>query len=187
MNTNTVYINFFDNIDPVKANKFMEFCTGVINQHNPTELYFCFFSPGGDVDSGFALYNYLVSLQSKLTITMHNTSTIDSIANVIFMAGKNRFAAPNSSFLFHGVTWTFSQSGQTSTQIKETLSRLNGMEKRIAETIAKHTILTESDIETFFRQGEGKTVEYALEKEVITEIKSPAIHKGALILTMNFK
>src|SRR3990172_7553264 len=100
----TLYINFFDVIDPTKVNKFMQFCTDAIKQYNPTELYFFIASNGGDVDSGFVLYNYLMSLQTKLTITMHNTGTIDSIANVIFAGGQNRFAAPNASFLFHGVS-----------------------------------------------------------------------------------
>ncbi len=110
----TVYLNFFDGIDPVKVNKFIQFTTEVIRQHQPTELYFLIASNGGDVDSGFVLYNFLLSLQGKIVVTMHNTGTIDSIANVIFAAGQNRYAAPNASFLFHGrfdeFRWTSKQN-----------------------------------------------------------------------------
>ena len=126
-NEKTVYINFFDGIDPIKVNKFIQFTTEVIRQHDPSELYFFISSNGGDVDSGFVLYNFLISLQTKLKVTMHNTGTIDSIANVIFVAGQNRFAAPNASFLFHGVSMNM-QGAVSRTTLKESLSRLEGME-----------------------------------------------------------
>ena len=181
----TLYINFFDSIDPVKVNKFIQFCTDAIMQHNPTELYFLIASNGGDVDSGFVLYNYLISLQEKLTVVMHNTGTIDSIANVIFMGGQKRYAAPNASFLYHGVSMNFS-GPQSRTAIKESLSRLDGMEKRIAKTISENTKLTEAELEILFRQGEGKDVNFALDKGIVHEIKNPSIPHGSIHLAMTF-
>lgn len=181
----TVYINFFDGIDPHKVNKFIQFTTDVIKQHNPTELYFFIASNGGDVDSGFVLYNFLVSLQGRLKITMHNTGTIDSIANVIFMGGQNRFAAPNASFLFHGVSMNLG-GGQNRTALKEALSRLEGMENRIATTVSKHSKLTEAELTALFQQGEGKDVNFALEKEIIKEIKVPSVPNGSIHLAMSF-
>ncbi|MBV2196133.1 MAG: ATP-dependent Clp protease proteolytic subunit [Flavobacterium sp.] len=184
-NKKTVYINFFDSIDTTKVNKFIQFTTEVINAHNPTELYFFIASNGGDVDSGFVLYNFLVSLQSKLTITMHNTGTIDSIANVIFVAGQNRYAAPNSSFLFHGVSMNL-QGGVSRTILKESLSRLEGMENRIAHTVSKHSKLSETELTSLFQQGEGKDVNFALSKEIIKEIKVPSVPQGSIHLAMTF-
>jgi ATP-dependent protease ClpP protease subunit len=181
----TIYINFFDNIDPVKVNRFIQFCTDVIKQHDPSELYFLIASNGGDVDSGFVLYNYLISLQSKLTVTMHNTGTIDSIANVIFMSGQRRYAAPNAAFLFHGVAMNFT-GPQSRTTLKESLSRIIGMENRIGLTISQNSKLTEEELEILFRQGEGKDVNFALEKGIIHEIKSPAVPPGAIHLAMTF-
>jgi ATP-dependent protease ClpP protease subunit len=185
MNNQTVYINFFDGIDPIKVNKFIQFTTEVIRQHNPQELYFFVASNGGDVDSGFVLYNFLISLQSKMKITMHNTGTIDSIANVMFMAGQNRYAASNASFLFHGVSMNFN-GGQNRTALKEALSRLEGMENRIAQTVSKHSKLTETELTSLFQQGEGKDVNFALNKEIIHEIKLPSVPQGAIHLTMTF-
>lgn len=184
-NQKTVYINFFDGIDPTKVNKFIQFTTEVIKQHSPTELYFFIASNGGDVDSGFVLYNFLISLQSKLIVTMHNTGTIDSIANVIFVGGQNRFAAPNASFLFHGVSMNL-QGGCSRTILKESLSRLEGMENRIAHTVSKHSKLTEAELTNLFLQGEGKDVKFALDKEIIQEIKTPSVPQGAIHLAMTF-
>jgi ATP-dependent protease ClpP protease subunit len=185
MDNKTVYINFFDGIDPLKVNKFIQFTTEVINQHTPTELYFFISSNGGDVDSGFVLYNFLVSLHSKLTVTMHNTGSIDSIANVIFVAGQNRYAAPNSSFLFHGVSMNL-QGGVSRTILKESLSRLEGMENRIAHTVSKHSELTEIELTSLFQQGEGKDVNFALDKKIIQEIKVPSVPHDSVHLAMTF-
>ena len=181
----TIYINFFDGIDPIKVNKFIHFTTEVINHHQPTELYFFIASNGGDVDSGFVLYNFLISLHSKLKVTMHNTGTIDSIANVIFVGGQKRYAAPNSSFLFHGVSMNM-QGSVSRTTLKESLSRLEGMENRIAHTVSKHSKLTEIELTALFHQGEGKDVNFALSKEIIHEIKVPSVPAGAIHLAMTF-
>ncbi len=182
----TIYINFFDGIDPTKVNKFIDFTVNAINQHDPTEIYYFISSNGGDVDSGFTLYNFLISLQSKTTIIMHNIGTIDSIANVIFVAGQNRYAAPNASFLYHGIVINFSAGGYGRTILKENLSRLDGMETRMADTISKNTKLTIEELKDFFQQGEGKDVKFALSKEVIDEIRIPSVPQGAIHLAMSF-
>src|SRR5436853_2312339 len=186
MTDKIIYINFFDSIDPVKVNKFMKFTTDAIEQHNPTELYYFISSNGGDVDSGFVLHNFLVSLQSRLVITMHNIGTIDSIANIIFLGGQKRYAAPNTAFLFHGVAMNFIPGGVSRPAIKENLSRLDGMESRMAATISKQSKLTEEEIKLLFHQGESKDVNFALDKELINEIKSPTIPPGAVHLVMSF-
>ncbi len=179
MENKIIYINFFDAIDPVKVSKFIQFTSDAIQKHNPTELYFFISSNGGDVDSGFVLYNYLISLQGKIAVTMHNTGTIDSIANVIFASGQNRYAAPNAAFLFHGVSMNFG-GPQTRTAIKEALSRLEGMENRIAQTMSTHSKLTEKELTNLFLQGEGKDVNFALSKEIIQEIRVPSVPQGAI-------
>jgi len=120
-----------------------------------------------------------------MIITMHNTGTIDSIANVIFAGGQKRYAAPNASFLFHGVSMNFG-GGQNRTALKEALSRLEGMENRIAQTVSKHSKLTENELTSLFQQGEGKDVNFALDKEIIQEIKVPSVPHGSIHLAMTF-
>ena len=179
----TIYIHFFDGIEPIKVNRFIQFTAEAIAMHQPTEVYFLLASNGGDVDSGFVLYNYLISLQSKLTVIMHNVGTVDSIANVVFASGKQRYAAPNASFLFHGVSMNFN-GPQNRTALRESLSRLEGMENRIAQTLSKHSKLTEEELTALFLQGEGKDVNFALSKGIIHEIRVPAIPAGAIHLTV---
>jgi ATP-dependent protease ClpP protease subunit len=185
MEQKTVYINYFDAIDPLRVNKFIQFCSDALQKYHPTEMYIFMSSGGGDVDSGFVLYYYLTALRGNVGITMHNTGNNDSIANVIFMAGQNRYAAPNASFLFHGVAMNCN-GAFTRTMLTETLSRCIGMENRISQTISSQSKLTDAEIEILFRQGEGKDVHFALEKEIIHEIKIPSVPVGAIHLAMHF-
>jgi len=169
-NQKTVYINFYDGIDLVKVNKFIQFTTDVISKYNPTELYYFISSKGGDVDAGFTLYNFLISLQSKLTVTMHNIGTIDSIANIIFIAGGKRYAAPNAAFLFHGYTLSFNAP----------------VGKALIDTFVNRTKLTAEEINTLFNQGESKDVKFALQKGIIDDINPPSVPRGELRLAMSF-
>jgi len=181
-----IYINFFDGINPTTVSKFIKFTVDAIAQHKPTEIYYFISSSGGDVDSGFTLFNFLTSLQPGIKITMHNIGQIDSIANVIFIAGQQRYAAPNSAFLYHGIVMNFNTGGYGRTMLKENLSRLDSMESRMADTISKATKLTTAELESMFRQGESRDVNFALDKQVINEIKIPSIPQGAIHLAMSF-
>ena len=182
----TIYINFFDEISQTTVNKFIKFTIDAIQQHNPTEICYFISSGGGGVDAGFTLYNFLVSLHSKIKIIMHNTGTIDSMANVIFLAGQKRYAAPNASFLFHGIVMNLNAGGFARTFLKEKLSQLDGMETRMADTVSKNTDLSIEELKKLFQQGEGKDVNFAHEKKIIDEIKNPTVPKGSIHLAMTF-
>ncbi len=182
----TVYITFVGGIDKALVNKFITFCTAVVKEHKPDELYFMIASPGGDVDSGFVLYNYLQALQGGMQVTMHNIGNIDSIANVIFLSGERRVASPNASFHFHGVAMNVT-GAMNRNALKETLSRCEGMERRIMKTIHTRTKLSIETLEGLFSQGEGKDVGFAEEHGIIEEVKPPSIPAGAVHLQMNFQ
>ena len=181
----TVYITFVGAIDKPLVNKFIAFRTNAVNAHKPDELYFMLASNGGDVDSGFVLYNYLQALQGGMKVTMHNIGNIDSIANVIFLSGEKRFASPNASFHFHGVGMNVS-GAMSRNALKETLSRCEGMENRIIKTISSRSKLSTDTLEGLFSQGEGKAVDFALEHGIIEAIKVPSVPSGAVHLVMNF-
>ena len=43
----TIYINFFDGINPTTVNKFINFTVDAIQLHNPTEIYYFISSKRG--------------------------------------------------------------------------------------------------------------------------------------------
>jgi ATP-dependent protease ClpP protease subunit len=156
----------------------MDFCNKAIQQYKPQQLYFLFSSGGGAVDSGVTLYNYLKGLPQE--VIMHNVGSIDSIANVIFLAGKIRYATPASAFLLHGIYWTFSQNTSlTYSQMQETVSRFDAGEALTAKIIGERTKLTTEEVRALFRQGQSKDPAFALEKGMIDKVLDVNIPQGA--------
>ena len=59
---------------------------------------------GGECSYGFTLYNFLRSL--PVPVHTHNLGTVESMGNVLFLAGERRTACAYSKFLFHPFHWT---------------------------------------------------------------------------------
>jgi len=178
------YINYFDVIDPIRVKVLMAMVTEIVNKEKPDVLYFLFASNGGNVDSGIVLYNFLKSLPVK--VVMHNTGVIDSIANVIFMAGSERYAAKHSSFLFHGIGAGFAPNVRlTVKQVRERVSGLESDENKIAGILCENSKLTREQVTKYFDSGEAVSVDFAKTHGVIHEIKDPSVPKGAPLMTVN--
>lgn len=62
-------------------------------------------STGGLVDDGIAIYNYLSNL--PIEITTYNGGSVQSIAVLVYLAGKVRKASRNASFLIHKTSFGF--------------------------------------------------------------------------------
>ncbi len=162
----------------------MALITEILRKEKPNILYFIFASSGGVVDAGVALYNFLKSI--PVEIVMHNIGSIDSIANVIFVAGKKRFAVEHSTFLFHGVTITINGSQRLALpQINEIRDRIHKDHNKIAGIICDNTKISEKSLKNLFTQGETKSVEFALEKGIIHKIKPLQIPKDSIVVSIN--
>jgi ATP-dependent Clp protease protease subunit len=180
----TVYINLFGEINPQRVGQVMNVCTAVIGQYNPQTLYFIFSSNGGDVTSGITLYNFLRSLPVK--VVMHNIGSIDSIATVIFIAGAERFAVENSSFLFHGVAVGVQQGAQFNlAAIQEIDSRLSTDQDKIAGIIASRTKMTKREMAALFKKGESKKLDFALKKGVIDKVRECKVPEGEVLISIS--
>lgn len=180
-----VYLSYYDVINEQKAKSLMEACANTIAQTKPSQLYFLFSSTGGSVDAGVAIYNYLRAL--PVPLVMHNIGSIDSIANVIFLAADQRFATPNSSFHFHGIQWGFGQGAQlTWTQLQETVSRFRTDEARMSGIITQRTTITNDELNQLYHQGETKDLVFAQEKGVIHGVREAKVAPGSPFFALNF-
>ena len=63
-------------------------------------LYLFILSSGGDANAGIAAYNYLKGVD--INIITVNLSLVASAATYFYCSGDQRYAYPNSRFLFHG-------------------------------------------------------------------------------------
>jgi ATP-dependent protease ClpP protease subunit len=180
----TFYINLFDGITMQKANAVMSMCADILGRHPTEALYFMISSPGGEVMAGITLYNYLKALPVK--IIMHNTGSIDSIANVVFLAGDERYAAPGTSFHIHGITVGVGPGqAMNAATISELQSHLSQDENKVAALIAENCTLTEQEIRELFVRGESKNVGFAVEKGIIKEVRELRIPSGVPLVSLN--
>lgn len=103
---------------------------------------------------------------------MHNVGSVDSIACVVFLAGKVRYATSTSAFLLHGVNWNFPKGASlTYSKMQETISRFDAAEQLTAQIIGEQTDLTSDEVRELFRQGQSKPPSFALEKGIIHDIR----------------
>lgn len=182
----TIYVNLFDEINMPKVKAIMAMCAQVVQQQKPDVLYFLFSSPGGHVTAGITLYNFLRALPVK--IIMHNTGSIDSIATSIFLAGEERYAAPGTSFLFHGVGLNLpAQTRLNSTSLSELHSSLREDEKKISAIVTRHSTISAGDLRTLFKEGETKDLDFALDKRIIHEVRDVAIPRNTHLLSVNLQ
>lgn len=100
------------------------------------EAHLLLSTPGGRVDTGLMVYNVLRALPIK--VVTYNVGTVNSIGNVIFLAGAGRFASPTSSFMFHGVGFDIQNARFEEKALKERLQGLQNDQKLIADIIVRH-------------------------------------------------
>lgn len=165
-------------ITQVTGSKIIDAFTKVINKKSIEIIYFLLSSEGGDTNAGISLYHFLKGIPIKIII--HNTGAIDSIANIVFLAGEERYACDFSSFLLHGTGFNFSNfTGAMNTIfLQEKLSILMQEEKKISKILLDNTKLTENEIKDFFINGRSVDPHYAKSKEIIHEIQNMILAPG---------
>jgi ATP-dependent protease ClpP protease subunit len=115
---------------------------------------------------------------------MHNIGVINSIANVIFLAGAKRYASPHTTFLFHGAASQL--NGMISLpQLNEIKDSLQKDHDTITGIICDNTKITEDEIKKLFFEGETKNVQFALEKGIINKIEGAKIPQEAKFISIN--
>lgn len=144
-------------------------------------------SPGGSTVEGFALYHFLRSLPVELTT--HNIGSIESIANIVFIAGEHRFACTNTRFMFHDLTWTYGQQETLDRdQMKQREQSLNADAKQFLEIFKLHTSLTDEKFESiqFLKQPSIVIPDSAKEMGIIQEITDAKIMSGIPFWNVDF-
>lgn len=96
-------IHFTGPINSSTCGNLIGTCTKAIQQ-GATRLQLNIATMGGDCAYGFSLYNYLLAL--PIPVDTHNLGTVESMGNILYLAGERRTACPLSKFLFHPFHWT---------------------------------------------------------------------------------
>lgn len=150
------------------------------------KVYLLLSTPGGAVMNGMNVYNVLRGMPFELVT--HNVGNVDSIGNVIFLAGKERFATPHATFMFHGVGLAAKEGARLEEKIlREYLGNIQADHKRIGAILAQGTSLSESEVETLFLEAQTKDAEWAVGRGVVHEIRDVQIPAGTPVLSLVFQ
>ena len=152
------------------------------------KLYIAISSTGGNVTRGFELFNFLKG--APLEVTTHNVGDIDSIANVIYLAGSKRFSNNNARFLMHGVARSVGRADgdgivwANEKDLTEALAAVQVDHNRIARTIAEFSSMKFEEV----RQLIGDTIftpDQAREKGLVHEICAFQLPKGHQLIQIH--
>ncbi len=175
-------ISFFVPIDPNSTNVLIQIVNGQVNQGRK-KFIILLSSQGGDVLSGLAAYNYLHGLDGLgIDITTYNLGQVDSAANLIFCAGKHRYALPDTRFLIHS-SFNAVPPGTplNSSFLEGQLQQVKNMNQLSLEVIEATIGKQSKEIEAAI---EGQNIfdpQQALQLGLIQEIKHDFVTPGAAI------
>jgi ATP-dependent protease ClpP protease subunit len=186
MTTNDItYLSFSGRINQASMDTLVGTCTDLAN-HGTETVYLMLSTPGGSVDSAIAAYNLLRGMPFRL-IT-HNVGSVDSMGNVLFLAGEERYACSNSSFMFHGVGFNVSLKMRFDLRtLREKMDSVEGDQRKIAAIIADRTQLKPAEIDELFQEAVNRDPEYGVRHGIVHEIRELKIPAGKPIRHLELK
>lgn len=182
----TAYVSFSAEITPTTTEGLLRACTELVQQGFQV-VYLLLSTPGGSVMHGVNIYNVLRAFPFKL-IT-HNVGAVNSIGNVIFLAGEERYACPNSNFMFHGVGFDAAAGMRLEEKfLRERLDGINADQAQIASIIEQRaTFANTAEVKELFLEAQTKDPTYALAKGIIHDIRDVQIPAGAAVFQLVFQ
>ncbi len=176
------YVHFSKGIDPQSAHELINALQAVANTQDRDVTLFIN-SGGGGVVPGIHCYNMISAL--PINLTTHNVGNVDSISNVIFLAGNQRFCSPPSTFMFHSVGFDLTGPARFEERnLRERLDSVIADNKRMGGIIASRTNLTERRAGALFREQRVRDANWALEHGFIHQIAIPQIPVGTNVIQL---
>ena len=173
------YITFSSDIGPPSVDAIIKACTQMRDKGVKC-IYILFSTTGGSTIHGIHLYNVLRGLDVR--IITHNTGSVNSIGNVVFLAGQERYCVPNSSFLFHQVGIKMREGHCTTKDLLEKLDTITADQNNIIRIVQTRTrFSSREEVEKLFQHQVTKDSAYAKKRGIVHDIKPSRIPKGAII------
>lgn len=142
-----------------------------------TKIVIIFSSLGGNIQEGFTIASVIQN--SKIPVSMHANNNIDSIANVIYLAAKERTAESYAKFYLHGAASpqaAFDEKG-----LKEQLLSIKTENARIAQFVSENSNLNFKKVQAMMRAGTTITTQQALGCGIVQEIVHKEVPQGAAV------
>jgi ATP-dependent protease ClpP protease subunit len=155
-------------------------------QEGRRDIHLLLSTPGGSTTSGISIYNTLRALPMRLTT--HNVGSVNSIGNVIYLAGETRSACATSSFMFHGVGFDIRQPTRWEEKnLIERLDNLRNDQGLIADIIGNRTNIDPEETNRLFLSAAFLRAEEAKAKGIVHQIVDVQVPEGAPFLQLVFQ
>ncbi len=179
------YVSFMAGVNESTAQRLLDVVVQEVQKGAKT-IYLVLSTPGGAVREGIALYNILTGLPCE--IVTHNVANVDSIGNVLFLAGAKRYASPNATFMFHGVGFDVKQAVRIEQKnAKELIDGIHAETKKIADVIEdRATFPNRGEIEQLFLEASTRDANYAKSHNIIHEVRDLQVPVGSPFLQLVF-
>ena len=132
-------------------------------------------SPGGEVISGLAVYDYIALMKSPVRTVCIGTAA--SMGAVLFLAGKKREMLPHTRIMIHDPSYSHLDiGGKKPHEIQHELDKLNETRESLAAIIAEKTGKSMAEIyevtaqDTYYSADEA--VSFGLATKIITHSKT---------------
>lgn len=133
----------------------------------PVTLYIS--SPGGEVTSGLAVYDYIQMMKSKVTTVCIGLAA--SMGAVLFLAGEERKMLPHTKIMIHDPSYgNASMNGMKPLDIRNKLDSLMKSRKVLAEIIAERSGMNLKQVYAKTRRDCFLDAKEALKVGIATEI-----------------
>ena len=157
-----------DEITPKSANNLIQKLM-YLDSKDLGEITLYINSPGGEVISGLAVYDYIKIMKSTVrTITIGDAASMGAI---IFLAGEKREMLPHTRILIHDPSYGhLDVSGKKPHEIQRGVDSLNKVRETLAEIIAEKTGKDINNIYKITAEDNYFTAEEAIEFGLATGI-----------------
>jgi ATP-dependent protease ClpP protease subunit len=181
------YVSFSAEINQTTTEGLLA-AVGELTMKGVKTIYLLLSTSGGDVRNGMNIYNILRALPVK--VITHNVGNVDSIGNVVFLAGEERYSTKHSTFMFHGVA--FNLTGPVSLDekaLRERIGVVTAEHKRIADIVADRTAgkLQAKEVEKWFAEATTRNSDEAKLNGIIHDIREAQVPPGAPFYQLAFK
>ena len=136
LSSNNIFLT--DEVTAATSNALLKQLMYLEHCENNNDITLYINSPGGDVVSGLAVYDY-ISIMKKNVNTVC-TGTAASMGAILFLAGKKRSMLPHTRLMIHDPSFGGgSFAGKKSHEIQRNLDKLNESRETLAKIIAEKT------------------------------------------------
>jgi len=173
------YINFQASINFATSNRLQKLVKGYMDE-GVTKLHLLLSTYGGKIPAGINIYNFLVGLPIEV-VSIHNSSYVDSSGIIVYCAGKERYASPYGSFLFHNPICNIKEAMSLELpKMREITNSLENDQHKIIKIIKSVTNCSEEEIEELMDKRKSLNTLQALDIGLVMKEKIELFPKGVI-------